>query len=159
VKLGADWLDVPEPVAALLRDHLRDRSSATTAAIPASPWLFPGQLAGEHRSYRRLVHVLHQLGIPARASRLAPWPEPPPLAPTPPPGNGGRSSPPRWESRQAQRCATRSPAVPTGPPMPPADAPPPRTTRRRNAAARGRISGQPEPPAGGAIHAGGVAAV
>ena len=75
VKLGADWLDVPEPVAALLRDHLRDRSSATTAAIPASPWLFPGQLAGEHRSYRRLVHVLHQLGIPARASRLAAWRE------------------------------------------------------------------------------------
>lgn len=43
----------------------------TTAANPASPWLFPGQLAGEHRSYRRLVRVLHQLGIPARASRLA----------------------------------------------------------------------------------------
>jgi hypothetical protein len=45
----------------------------TTAANPASPWLFPGQLADEHRSYRRLVRVLHQLGIPARASRLAAW--------------------------------------------------------------------------------------
>ena len=43
----------------------------TTAANPDSAWLFPGQLAGEHRSYRRLVRVLHQLGIPARASRLA----------------------------------------------------------------------------------------
>ena len=71
LKLGADWLDVPEPIAALLRQHLRDRSNMTTAANPASPWLFPGQLAGEHRSYRRLVRVLHQLGIPARASRLA----------------------------------------------------------------------------------------
>jgi hypothetical protein len=69
----ADWLD--EPVAALLRQHLRDRSDMTTAANPASPWLFPGQLAGEHRSYRRLVRVLHQLGIPARASRLAAWRE------------------------------------------------------------------------------------
>ena len=75
LKLGADWLDVPEPVAALLRQHLRDRSNMTTAANPASPWLFPGQLAGEHRSYRRLVRVLHQLGIPARASRLAAWRE------------------------------------------------------------------------------------
>jgi hypothetical protein len=71
VKLGADWLDVPEPVAALLRQHLRDRRNMSTAANPASPWLFPRQLASEHRSYRRLVRILHQLGIPARASRLA----------------------------------------------------------------------------------------
>ena len=76
VKLGADWLDVPEPVATLLRQHLRNRTNMTTAANPASPWLFPGQLAGEHRSYRRLVRVLHQLGVPARASRLAAWREP-----------------------------------------------------------------------------------
>jgi hypothetical protein len=54
LKLGADWLDVPEPVAILLRHHLRDRSNMTTAANPASPWLFPGHLAGEHRSYRQL---------------------------------------------------------------------------------------------------------
>ena len=65
---------MPEPVATLLRQHLRNRTNMTTAANPASPWLFPGQL-GEHRSYRRLVRVLHQLGIPARASRLAAWRE------------------------------------------------------------------------------------
>jgi len=29
-RLGADWLDVPEPVAALLRQHLRNRSNMTT---------------------------------------------------------------------------------------------------------------------------------
>jgi hypothetical protein len=75
LRLGADWLDVPEPVATLLREHLRNRGNMTTAANPASSWLFPGQLAGEHRSYRRLVRVLHQLGIPARASRLAAWRE------------------------------------------------------------------------------------
>ena len=75
LKLGADWLDVPEPVATLLRQHLRNRTNMATAANPASPWLFPGHLAGEHRSYRRLVRVLHQLGIPARASRLAAWRE------------------------------------------------------------------------------------
>ena len=75
LKLGADWLDVPEPVATLLGQHLRNRTNMATAANPASPWLFPGQLAGEHRSYHRLVRVLHQLGIPARASRLAAWRE------------------------------------------------------------------------------------
>ena len=75
LKLGADWLDVPEPITALLRRHLRNRSNITTAANPASPWLFPGQLADEHRGYRRFVRVLHQLGIPARASRLAAWRE------------------------------------------------------------------------------------
>jgi hypothetical protein len=75
LKLGADWLDVPEPVATVLRQHLRNRTNMTRAANPASPWLFPGQLAGEHRSYRRLVRVLHQPGIPVRASRLAAWRE------------------------------------------------------------------------------------
>jgi hypothetical protein len=73
LKLGADWLDVPEPVATLLRHHLRNRSNMTTAANPASPWLFPGQLADEHRSYRRLIAIVSRLGIPARASRLAAW--------------------------------------------------------------------------------------
>jgi len=73
LKLGADWLDVPEPVATLLRHHLRNRSNMTTAANPASLWLFPGQLVGEHRSYRRLIVILSRLGIPARASRLAAW--------------------------------------------------------------------------------------
>jgi len=73
LRLGAGWLDVPEPVAILLRRHLSNRSNMTTAANPASPWLFPGQLASEHRSYRQLVRMLHQLGIPARASRLAAW--------------------------------------------------------------------------------------
>jgi hypothetical protein len=42
LKLGADWLDVPEPVAALLQQHLRNRANMTTAANPDSPWLFPG---------------------------------------------------------------------------------------------------------------------
>ena len=37
LKLGADWLDVPEPVATLLRQHLRNRTNMTTAANPASP--------------------------------------------------------------------------------------------------------------------------
>jgi hypothetical protein len=66
---------VPEPVATVLRQHLRNRTNMTRAANPASLWLFPGQLAGEHRSYRRLVRVLHQPGIPVRASRLAAWRE------------------------------------------------------------------------------------
>ena len=57
----------------LLRHYLRNRSNMTTATNLASPWLFPGQLAGEHRSYRRIIVSLDWLGIPARASRLAAW--------------------------------------------------------------------------------------
>lgn len=73
LKLGADWLDVPEPVATLLRQYLHTRRTTIPATNPTSPWLFPGQLAGEHRSYNRLVVVLRQLGVPARepAGRLA----------------------------------------------------------------------------------------
>jgi hypothetical protein len=73
LKLGVDWLDVPEPVAILLRHHLCNRTNMTTAANPASPWLFPGQLADEHRSYRRLIVILSRLGTPTWASRLAAW--------------------------------------------------------------------------------------
>ena len=75
ITFGTGWLDVPEPVATLLRRHLRNRRNMTTAANPTSPWLFPGQLADEHRSYRRIVHVLRQLGVPTRATRLATWRE------------------------------------------------------------------------------------
>jgi hypothetical protein len=119
LSLGADWLDVPEPVAALLRQHLRNRSNMTTAANPASPWLFPGQLAGEHRSYRRLVHVLDQHGIPARRAGG-------PRGANSPGKHRPPSSPTRWASRRAQRCATRSLPAPTGPPTPPTDVLPPR---------------------------------
>ena len=58
----------PSPLPHCCGDIFATRSNMTTAANPASSWLFPGQLAGEHRSYRRLVRVLHQLGIPARAA-------------------------------------------------------------------------------------------
>jgi hypothetical protein len=65
-----------EPVAALLRQDLRDRSNMTTAGPPRPRHGgFPGSSPAEHRSYRRLVRVLHQLGIPARASQLAAWRE------------------------------------------------------------------------------------
>jgi len=121
LKLGADWLDVPEPVATLLRQHLGNRTNMTTAANPASSWLFPGQLGGDHRSYRRLVRVLHQLGIP---ERRAVWPPGASSSATHHP----QSSPTRWASHRAQRCATRSSAAPTGPPTPLAGVLAPRTS-------------------------------
>ena len=34
LKFGADWLDVPEPVATLLRQRLASRTNMTTAASP-----------------------------------------------------------------------------------------------------------------------------
>ena len=125
LKLGADWLDVPEPVAALLREHLRNRSNMTTAANPASPWLFPGQLAGEHRSYRRSSAFFTNLAsLPGRAA----WPHGASSSATHHP----RSSSTRSASRRAQRCATRSSAAPTGPHTPLEDVLTLRTTRRRS---------------------------
>ena len=75
--------------------------------------LFPGQLASKYRSYRRLIRVLHQLGIPARASRLTAWRD---LAREAPPGvladalgvSLGRRPPGRGG------LALSSPAVPAG---------------------------------------------
>src|SRR5262249_61385674 len=57
LRLGADGLDVPEPVAALLWHHLRNRSTMTTPPRPASPWLLPRHLAGAPRSHRRPLAI------------------------------------------------------------------------------------------------------
>jgi hypothetical protein len=116
LRLGTDWLDVPEPVATLLRHHLRNRGNMTTATNPASAWLFPGQLAGEHRSYRRIVCVLHQLGIPARASRQAAWRQ---LVHEAPPAILADA----LGVSRTQPCATPSLPGPTGLPTPAAAAP------------------------------------
>lgn len=41
LKLGADWLDVPEPVATLLRHHVRNRRNPPPAVLADAPDLDP----------------------------------------------------------------------------------------------------------------------
>jgi hypothetical protein len=111
LKLAVDWLDVPEPVATLLRHHLRNRSNMTTAANPARPGCFPGSspanIAATGESSSALTGWASQ---PGRAD----WPHGtsssarhhPPSSPTP------------WASLRKQPPATRFSQAPAGPPMP-----------------------------------------
>ena len=72
IRLGTHWLDVPEPLATLLR-HAHTRRTMNTATNPTSPWLFPGQIPGQHRSHQRITTTLTALGIPPRAMRTTTW--------------------------------------------------------------------------------------
>jgi hypothetical protein len=111
LKLGADWLDVPEPVATLLRHYLRNRSNMTTAANPVSPWLFPGSspaniaaTAGSSSSLTSWASRPGRAGWPHGTSSSARHHPP--------------SSPTFWASPPAQPPATRFSQAPTGPPTP-----------------------------------------
>jgi hypothetical protein len=42
-----------------------------TAANPASRWLFPGRRAGQPLQPKTLLPLIHELGIPAQATRIA----------------------------------------------------------------------------------------
>jgi len=73
LRLADDWLFVPEPFAALLRDYLERRSNMATAANPSSPWLFPGAMPGRPITAELLVIKLKATGVPVRASRNGTW--------------------------------------------------------------------------------------
>ncbi|MEJ8646368.1 hypothetical protein WKI68_44100 [Streptomyces sp. MS1.HAVA.3] len=46
LRLGEPASPVPDPVAALLLEHIANRDNMNTATNPASRWLFPGRRAG-----------------------------------------------------------------------------------------------------------------
>jgi hypothetical protein len=71
--LGGHWVDVPEPFATLLRDHLNRRANMNTAANAGSSWLFPGQMPGRHLHPQTVVDVLRDAGIPPLAARTGTW--------------------------------------------------------------------------------------
>lgn len=73
IKLGRDWTDIPEPVAALVRDHLARRANTNTAANPDTPWLFAGATPGMHLDRMTLLNILRNAGIPTRATRNTSW--------------------------------------------------------------------------------------
>jgi hypothetical protein len=62
---AGDWIDVPEPLATLLRTYLNCRRTMATAANPDSAWLFPGGHAGS--PYRR--RACRQQAASCRRSR------------------------------------------------------------------------------------------
>lgn len=63
IELGRHPVDVPEPFAALIRQHRDTRPNLRTAAGPDSPWLFPSTLAGRHLHPNTVMDRLRDLGI------------------------------------------------------------------------------------------------
>jgi hypothetical protein len=69
---GTDPVEVPEPLAGLIRELTARRRGHTAIGLTDdSPWLFPGGLPGMPISPQRLGARLTSLGIPARAGRTA----------------------------------------------------------------------------------------
>ncbi|WP_202798798.1 hypothetical protein [Saccharopolyspora spinosa] len=71
ISLGDPPSPVPQPFAALLLDYAAHRANMHTATNPAATWLFPGRRANQPLRPEYLARLVHQLGIPAAASRGA----------------------------------------------------------------------------------------
>jgi hypothetical protein len=73
VQFGGTPIELPEPIAVVVRDLLVDEAKghATTGASGASDWLFPGGRPGRPMSPAALELRLHRYGIYAKATRTA----------------------------------------------------------------------------------------
>lgn len=70
LSLGSDPVDIPEPLARLVRElTARRRGHTAIGCADDSTWLFPGGQPGRPISPQRLGARLTRLGIPARAGR------------------------------------------------------------------------------------------
>lgn len=70
LSLGSDPVDIPEPLARLIRElTARRRGHTAIGRADDSTWLFPGGQPGRPISPQRLGARLARLGIPARAGR------------------------------------------------------------------------------------------
>jgi hypothetical protein len=68
-----DWIDLPEPIATLLRSYLVDGWNTRTAAKRRHHWLFPGGMPGQHLHIHRASDALRTAGIPVLAARNSTW--------------------------------------------------------------------------------------
>lgn len=66
VRLGDDRVPLPEQLGSLVARLTGQRRNMTTAANPASPWLFPGQSPGQAMGVTRLGERLAALGVTSR---------------------------------------------------------------------------------------------
>ncbi len=71
VKLGSEPTAVPEPFAALLIKHVKDRPNLRTVNSTGSLWLFPGGRAGRHLVAQTVMIRLRSLGIDLLGARNA----------------------------------------------------------------------------------------
>lgn len=68
-----DWIDLPEPIATLLRSYLVGGWNTRTAANAGTKWLFPGGMPGQHLHIHRASDALRTAGIPVLAARNSTW--------------------------------------------------------------------------------------
>jgi hypothetical protein len=71
IRLGEPPSPVPEALAGILLQLVDNQQDPTSAANPGNRWLFPGHRAGQPLHPRTLLPLIHQLGIPAQATRVA----------------------------------------------------------------------------------------
>ena len=71
LRLGEPASPLPAPVASLLQEYIAGRANMTTAASPASRWLFPGRRACQPCRPDHLSALLGKAGVPASAARGA----------------------------------------------------------------------------------------
>jgi hypothetical protein len=73
LRLGEHHTVLPPLLAALLTQlsHTASTTSITGRAVVATPWLFPGQLAGRPMNAARLATKIHRHGIRIRPARNA----------------------------------------------------------------------------------------
>ncbi len=71
LRLGDPPSPVSEPVAALLRELLSNRTNMNTATNHDSRWLFPGRRAGEPMNADVLSAQVNALGVPTTAGRAS----------------------------------------------------------------------------------------
>ena len=63
LQLGKHSVNVPDPFAELLRDHLEDLPNPRTGAGPDSPWLSPSTRAGQHLHPNTAMDSLRVRGV------------------------------------------------------------------------------------------------
>ncbi|TXS80566.1 hypothetical protein EAO76_01885 [Streptomyces sp. sk2.1] len=73
VSFGSNWLNVPEPAAAVIRVHLTARPGLNTAANPSSQLLFPGFMPGRPMHVYAVANILRAIGIRPLAARSRAW--------------------------------------------------------------------------------------
>lgn len=72
ISFGKDHVEIPEPLAGLLRQLPWRRQIGPSGTVPdAQRWLFPGRQAGRHIHPDHLRNRMIALGVPPRAARHA----------------------------------------------------------------------------------------
>jgi integrase len=71
LRLGEPPMPLPGPLASLILELAANRQNMNTAANPTCRWLFPGKRAGQPLHPKTLLALIHDLGVPAGATRTA----------------------------------------------------------------------------------------